>query len=88
MARGRLRGLRCRSRKWLAIGRAPASLATAKHDGSVCRVYGVSTKIGSPTGHCAKQRRDPSLREEIRDDRRSDPIIESFGMMRCESSER
>lgn len=68
------------------MGRAPASLATVKHDGSGCRDYEVSTKIGSPTGHCAKQRRGPSLREEIRDDRRSDSVIESFGMMRREAA--
>ena len=68
------------------MGRAPTSLATVKHDGSGCRVYGVSTKIGSPTGHCAKQRRGPSLREEIRDDWRGESTIERFGMMRREAA--
>ena len=70
----------------LAMGRASASLATVKHDGSGCRVYGVSTKIRSPTGHCAKQRRGPSLPEETRDDWRGESTIESFGMMRREAA--
>lgn len=68
------------------MGRAPASLATVKHDGSGWRVYGVSMKIGSSTSHCAKQRRDPSLREEILDDRRGESTIKRFGMMRREAA--